>query len=635
MKKIFVILSLVILSLLLLASCNTGSDFERKEKSDITVMLVTDAGATVTSEASVTVKEGEEARFSVTLGDTFVLSSLTAGRLENADGKESDGTGEKELFVSVSGLEKSSVVKLTTEDLGYSTAVEYRVFHYLNEKDSASVSNKASVNAGTRLSFSATRGDLKFIGWSIGSPTLFKDDCMSAEREISFRISPELVDKNGVLRIYSNYVERNSLIYDLNGGYLDTSTNQAKTNDYYQANSASGRLKLLYSADYLSVFESPALFYDDGTFSRTGYILTEYNTKPDGSGKGYSLGSRMYIDTDSDEVELLYCIWTKESDPYDFKYTDYSYPLPATTSAKKAPDWKEEGIIITSYLGDDDVIAVPDMIDGKYVIAIAEGAFENRSAKTLVLPRHIQLIERRAFVGCSSIETFYYPDSIYLMYNESFDEASYTSLKNLYVNATMAPRHSNTDSGAFAVKLSRLLAEDGKKKIVMIAGSSAYQGFSSEYMEALLGGEYRVINFGTTRTTNGVIYLEAMHAFLNEGDIVLYAPENSTYMMGECELYWKTLRDMEALYNFYRYIDISEYDNVFGAFSDYNINYRYVRNPSTYEASYEVITEKGSVNEYGEYQNAKRVSLVSNYVDTYFLTFNKRYKSFLHAITQK
>ena len=63
MKKIFVILSLVILSLLLLASCNTGSDFERKEKSDITVMLVTDAGATVTSEASVTVKEGEEARF--------------------------------------------------------------------------------------------------------------------------------------------------------------------------------------------------------------------------------------------------------------------------------------------------------------------------------------------------------------------------------------------------------------------------------------------------------------------------------------------------------------------------------------------------------------------------------------------
>ena len=273
------------------------------------------------------------------------------------------------------------------------------------------------------------------------------------------------------------------------------------------------------------------------------------------------------------------------------------------------------------------MIVVPEKIDGKYVIAIAGGAFARRTATTLVLPRTIQLVEKNAFVECLSLETFYYPDSIYRIYNESFDEDTTESIKHMYVNATMAPRHTNTDAGAFAVKLSRLLAYDGRKRIIMIAGSSAYQGYSSAYTEALFDGEYKVINFGTTRTTNGAIYLEALSALAREGDIVLYAPENSTYMMGETELYWKTLRDMESLYNLYRYIDISEYENFFAAFSDFNINYRYNRNPATYEDSYKVITEKGSVNEYGEYQNAKRTGLVSSYVDTYFLTFNKRFKS--------
>jgi hypothetical protein len=163
-------------------------------------------------------------------------------------------------------------------------------------------------------------------------------------------------------------------------------------------------------------------------------------------------------------------------------------------------------------------------------------------------------------------------------------------------------------------------------RIIVVAGSSTYQGFSSQYAEALLGDEYRVVNFGTTRTTNGIIYLEAMASMVHEGDIVLYAPENSTYMMGECELYWKTLRDIELMYNLYRHIDISNYTNVFSALSDFNINYRYNRAPSRYEDIVKVITGSRSITEYGEYMHKNRVGL-SNYIDAYFLTFNERYKS--------
>jgi hypothetical protein len=187
------------------------------------------------------------------------------------------------------------------------------------------------------------------------------------------------------------------------------------------------------------------------------------------------------------------------------------------------------------------------------------------------------------------------------------------------------------------MKFARLLANSDKNRIIVIAGSSAYQGLSSEYMQELLGGKYAVINFGTTRTTHGTLYLEAMSYYAHSGDIVLYAPENSIYMMGDPTLYYKTLRDMEGMYNIFRHVDISNYENVFGAFRDFNQGLtvdegadfawtaRYERAPGTYEQ----IINASHMNEYGEYQYSKRESYYnsSNYKDAYTVTLNNRFKS--------
>ena len=136
---------------------------------------------------------------------------------------------------------------------------------------------------------------------------------------------------------------------------------------------------------------------------------------------------------------------------------------------------------------------------------------------------------------------------------------------------------------------------------------------------------YKVINLGTTRTTNGIIYLEAMGYYAKSTDIILYAPENSAYMMGENELYWKTLRDLEGMNNLFSHIDISGYTNVFGAFSDFNMNYRYKMQPTRYEQ----ICECQNTNEYGDYQNAARADYVNDnkYIDTYYVTLNDKFKS--------
>jgi hypothetical protein len=110
------------------------------------------------------------------------------------------------------------------------------------------------------------------------------------------------------------------------------------------------------------------------------------------------------------------------------------------------------------------------------------------------------------------------------------------------------------------------------------------------------------------------MYLEAMQHYANENDIILYAPENSSYMMGEGTLYWKTLRDMEGMYNIFRYIDISGYSNVFGAIAEYNSGHaevpgvdacyapRFKSAPGTYE---EILQAKAD-DVYGDYQHQYR-----------------------------
>ena len=105
-------------------------------------------------------------------------------------------------------------------------------------------------------------------------------------------------------------------------------------------------------------------------------------------------------------------------------------------------------------------------------------------------------------------------------------------------------------------------------------------------------------------------------------------------MLGEPRLYWKTLRDMEGMYNIFRHIDISKYENVLGAFCEFNAgseegvadpNYaiRYERPELTYE---EIMNRMGT---YGEYQHANRADYYnpSNYKDSYLITLNERIKS--------
>lgn len=469
-------------------------------------------------------------------------------------------------------------------------------------------------------------GDKKFVGWKFDGA----EDYASSEATFTFVAKPDYVS-SGKITLRAHFVDKKVLYYDANGGTVNTSSKNYISTDYYSASLSSGRVKVIHKDRYYDMVECPFSFFDDNTFTREGYVLKEYNTAADGSGTSYSLGS-MIVPLSDGSLPVLYCIWAEETAATYFTYEDVTIERPGGVSEENAPLWVEEGVKITSYTGDESTVVIPEKLGGKYVISIGAGAFTDKSVDTLVMNKRLITVENGSFVGCDRLKTIYFCDNIYRMNDGALDAASYTSLTNMYVNACMAPRHS-ANWGYFSIKLSRLLAPCATDRIIVVAGSSSYQGLGTEYLEALFEGEYRVVNFGTTRTTHGTLYLEAMGELASEGDIILYAPENSSYMFGESELYYKTLRDMETMLNLWRCVDVSNYTGFFSAYSDFNnsLDYgRYYKSGSSAEKVCEVCYKtSGGMNEYGDYYIDAREGYCNdnNYTDTYLITLNEYVKS--------
>ena len=596
-KRIFLILSILIF-LIMLPSCDDGTDISYR------VMVSAGEGASVTSANPVTVRPGESAVFNIEIDSAYAFYSSSFGEYDPESGT-----------LTVKSVNRPMNISFFAEYLGYESGREV-VYRFKGERRDVSSIDGNYVGLGSRVSLSAKNKEKIFLGWSFGRSGDAGGEIVSTERDFSFRVSPDILH-NGVMYVFANYMDKstNVYMYDANGGYIEDGTRNTEENGYYKVERQDGeRLLVTLFESYYSFARSASTFYDDGTFRKDGFVLVEYNTKADGTGEAYSPGSKFFAKTDED-IATLYCIWKKAAPESELLYSDISVGGPVGVAGS--------GIIIESYLGDAEEIVIPETVDGKPVIALAAGAIRNKSASSLVLPRTLVKVADGAIRACPNIETVYYPDGIYHISDQAFDSESYSSLGRLIVRATIAPRYAKTSDGAFAVKLSRLLETKGQRRVIVIAGSSTYEGLAGEYMKALFDGEIEVINFGTTRTTHGLIYLEAMSSLAGEEDLIIYAPENSSYMMGERELYWKSLRDLEGMNNFFRYIDISNYTRVFSAFAEYN-ELRYARA----ECRYEDIATVTATNALGEFQNENRKSFdYPNYTDSYFITMNEYYKS--------
>ena len=612
--KLFLFLSLAVLALLA-CSCVTVAPPSDDDPNTHRVMLTVSEGITVTSQNPIEVSTGESATFTVTFENGYVFESITGGTFNTQNNT-----------VTVEDVKGKTSVNLVAKNVGYDTSVFYRFYGYFAsvEWDKADPPHDSRVNPGMTITVTAGDTQRVFLGWSFTGHGI---DIVSTDRVFTFTVTPELADSRGVIVIYSAYSDGNVLHYDANGGNINTGTANYKGN----ANSTvedlgSGQLKVTLAKELIEYQTTASAFYNDGTFYRDGYVLKEYNTKPDGTGVSYAPGDKVNQIAPTGGTVTLYCIWEEASKDDLWNFSEYTYPLSYLLYSLKH-GFQLSGILIHSYAGAEQTVVVPEEIDGKPVIGIDTGAFENCSRmRELILPRTIQFIRDGAFKGCSALSKLVYPTGILEATDDIMDEETKSALKTLFTYHNLPPVYANGEPGGFSVKLSRLMTTMTQNRLIILGGSSVYQGVSSRFLERLFGYEYCIINFGTTRTTHGALYLEAIAPYLHEGDIVVYAPENSIYMMGDNHLYWKTVRDMEMMGNLFKNVDISKYENVFSAFSSYAKDHIYTKTAQAYE---DILGQVEKTTKYGDESKYNKNSYVVNkkYIPAYAITLNEMTKS--------
>jgi hypothetical protein len=532
---------LVFLLALCAAGCVHDSGPDSGRDLSLVVMLTEGEGYTITSQNPVRVQPGGTASFEVEVDPTYIIDSVDRGAVF-------DGS------------------RIILENVNYPTTIkmasrprELYIFEVRNDPKYGTVtSSKGShyVYEGTEITLTAKpKSGSMFLGFSDGGLIRDGGEIVSYSTEYTFEIT-------GNIDIYANYAQEGSkvIVYKANGGRVPNSS-----------------LDSIFVEVANSHYICPNTLYDGGNFVREGYVLYGYNTEPDGSGRYYGLGWNIVMPETG--LETLYAQWIEETEPAKFKYT--------TTGGN---------VKITGYTGDDDIVVIPEYIGGNPVTSIAPKAFSNCSFSTLVFSKNLKIVAAGAVVNCPNFTTLYMSDSI-MAINDNFYQ-NCPNFSKLYMNATQAPRYISSRNGTYQIKFERLMTAPGKKLIVT-GGSNVAYGVISEQLMAGLDNEYSVVNYGCNASTPASFYIEVISHFINEGDILVHAPENNKYQWGYNEVNTTLWQIFEGAYDAFSYVDIRNYIAVFSSFSSFNSG-RQSRKANTYE-NYTSET----VNMYGDYIKEK------------------------------
>lgn len=311
-------------------------------------------------------------------------------------------------------------------------------------------------------------------------------------------------------------------------------------------------LDLTYTNTY-DLSQHPRPNTDIGTdrFARDGHTLVGWNTKSDGTGQQVGLGSRVTV---PDGYLTLYAQWAKWSDVVNFDFT------------------VGETVTITRYRGNETIVVIPEIIQGKEVTAVASGAFQNCSAEAVIFPQTMDIIEERAFQNCA-LTTLIIFDNIQAVSDLSFFDCP--NLQTLRINAIEAPYgYIYRKESCYADKVDLLILAQGQEKLVFYGGCSVWYNLEGSQVYNTLGDVYAIINLGLNGTVNSQVQMQILGAFLEEGDILFHSPELSSKQqllinqdMGEDDD--KLWCGIENNYDLFSLVDLQTINGVFDSLCTY------------------------------------------------------------------
>ncbi len=511
-KTYRIILRILLLVLVLFACAGCG----RVLDSRVAVMVAGGEGYTVTGENPRYVFAGEEVIFALQLEEGYTLVAA-----EGADVQDGALVIDRALYpvTVIPDVRKNAETYTLT------------LAEYTGRGAIHTTSAPGEVFEGTSVTVQAQPHEgYVFGGWYSEDRT----QLLSSETQYTFVMEEDtaLVAFFCTPEVLESRRSKVTLIYHANGGEC---TLDGALDGVWQETIA------------LQSFRLANCQPDLGQFVRPGYHLIEYNTRADGKGQGYSLGSKIltYTGIEKKESEHLYCIWKKETDPALFDYTE-----------------KNGELTVTGYRGDEAELIIPAYIEGKPVVSLAQGAIRDKKFTVLSLPKTMRSVQKEALIDCPNFFRVYFPDLIETIPDDAF--VGCENFSDFYLNAVTMPRRGDTRSKKFET----VATTQDLNRVIVVSGSSSIAGLDSGLIGAALDDRYFVANYGTSGASCGMFYLEMISHFVHEGDVIVHAPEYTESQMGRNMITWINFRDTESYYNFFRYVDMRNYYGLFSAFTE-------------------------------------------------------------------
>lgn len=509
-------------------------------QSTVSVSIAEGEHYTVTSANPVKVKRGADATFTLEIEDGYEFNPDTEGA-SFTDGVLTVSKVKYPTTVDV--LTKKKPIKIEIQDDPTPEPEPEPLPEPLPDTGFETVQLSASPHQNVR-----------FICWTLDTPLKEGGIIFAREARGTFQIP---TGKTPV----ANYVDstKNAVIYRTNGGLT------ADGKDFY------------YQTTTIANYYMPNTIIQDGTFVRSGYVLSMYTENADGTGDYTTLGGK--ISPGNNGFVELYCQWERFTSAADFSFSviDSSTSFKPCYNTATTVKYAENAVSITSYNADATKVVIPPEItvgSGDEAVTykvqhIAKDAFSGKSMQKLVLPSSIVKVENGAFSSCKNLTTLVLHDN----YTEILDGAfnGCTSLQKVYLNAGRRPWHSG--EAQFSRKYEKIVKayNEGKKKIVVMSGSSSLYGLVAEEAEKEFGGQYSFVNFGTNAGVSIALYMEATTRYYTSGDIIVQAPETTSgTQLGDTNLTYLAFRGCEIMLNIFSNVDMRNYTGFFSGLSEFN-----------------------------------------------------------------